>query len=47
LKFLCRVIEGLVHGLRVHFHPQQFSAWRQIFDGNIHNSFRWLESRAA
>jgi hypothetical protein len=26
-----------VHGLRVHFHAEEFFARRQIFNGDVHN----------
>jgi hypothetical protein len=38
-------VEGFVHGLRVQFHPQQFLARGQIFNGDVHNDFL-LTSRA-
>jgi hypothetical protein len=47
LKVLGDGVKGLVHGLRVHFHPQQFLARGQIFDGDVHNNSRWSASRAA
>ena len=38
LKVLRDRVKSFVHGLRVHFHPQQFFARSQIFDGDIHNN---------
>ena len=39
LEILRYGVKGLIHGLRVQFHPQQFLARRQIFNGDIHNKF--------
>ena len=38
-------IKDFVHGLRVHFHAEEFFARCQIFNGDIHNNSR-LTSRA-
>jgi hypothetical protein len=40
LEILRDGVKDFVHGLRVHFHPQQFFARRQIFNGDVHNNSR-------
>ena len=46
LEILRDGIKGFVHGLRVQFHPQQFFARGQIFNGDVHNIFRLSANRA-
>ena len=39
LEILRDGIKDFVHGLRVQFHPQQFLARRQIFNGYVHSKY--------
>ena len=46
LEILRDGVKGFVHGLRVHFHPHQFFARGQIFNGDIHKNSLVSEPRS-